>query len=124
MVKNMKRFNPVLIAVLLLMSQSVFASGLRWLNYSAVRYFTDQDWNMLTESGRKALNDSKDGQSVSWKNATSGNHGSLTPLSTSKQRGTTCRKLKISNHARGMSGSSTYTFCKNAAGKWDAIKGN
>ena len=109
---------------LFLLTEPLFASNLRWLNYSPVRFFTDQDWNLATEAGRKALNDSADGETVKWNNPQSGSHGSLTPISTSTLDGQRCRKLKIENSASNMQGSSIFDFCLKADGKWGAVGTN
>ena len=34
---------------------SSVATDLRWLNYSPVRFFTDQDWDLAVAAGRRAL---------------------------------------------------------------------
>ena len=104
--------------------QPAVANELRWLNYSPVRYFTDQDWEMAKSAARQALNDAKDGETVEWKNPKSQNYGSLTPLSSTNKKGTTCRELKIVNHANHLDGSSVYEFCQKPDGKWGATKGD
>lgn len=106
-----------------LVAQPLLASNLRWLNYSPVRFFTDQDWEIATAAGRKALNETKDGETVSWENPKSGHFGSLTPLGTATRNGATCRQLRIVNNAKGMMGSSIYEFCQKPDGKWGAVEG-
>jgi len=111
----------VALALITLFSQVAYSSQLRWLNYSPVRYFTDADWDIAKTAARNALNDGKDGVTVNWDNPESKNHGSLTPLSTNLKNGTTCRHLKIENHANGLSGMAVYEFCKKPDGKWGAV---
>lgn len=106
-----------------LVAQPLLASNLRWLNYSPVRFFTDHDWAIATAAGRQALNETKDGETVSWENPKSGNFGSLTPLGTATKNGETCRQLRIVNNAKGMMGSSVYEFCQKQDGKWGAVEG-
>ncbi len=101
--------------------EPIFASDLRWLNYSPVRFFTDQDWDLAKEAGRKALNKTEDGDAVKWANPKSSSHGSLTPLSTSSVGGKKCRMLKIENYANNLQGSSIYKFCQKGDGKWGAV---
>lgn len=103
--------------------QTAHAANLRWLNYSPVRFFTDQDWDIATAAGRQALNDTEDGVTVEWKNPASSHYGSLTPLSTATKDGMTCRQLKIVNHANNLDGSSVYEFCKKPDGTWGAVGG-
>ncbi len=103
-------------------SQYAYSSQLRWLTYSPVRYFTDQDWEIAKSTARTALNEGKDGVTSFWENPESKNHGALTPLSTTMKDGTTCRNLKIENHANGSSGMATYEFCKKPDGTWGVVQ--
>lgn len=110
------------LASITMFSQALSASQLRWLNYSPVRYFTDQDWEIAKNAARDALNEGEDGVTVNWNNPDSKNYGSLTPLSTSQKNGRTCRELKIENHANNMDGSAVYEFCQKPDGKWGAVE--
>ena len=108
-----------LTASVLVASQSLMAFQLRWLNFSPVSYFTDKDWEIAKETARNALDNTADGETVSWDNPDSKNRGSMTPVSTSNVDGKSCRAMKIENHSRnGMSGSGVYDFCKDAENKW------
>jgi surface antigen len=100
---------------------SAVATDLRWLNYSPVRFFTDQDWELALAAGRTALGEAEDGVTIEWRNPNSGNHGSLTPLSTAEKNGTQCRDLRIVNHANRTNGSAVYEFCLQPNGNWAAI---
>ena len=111
-----------LTASVLLASHALMASQLRWLNYSPVSYFTDKDWEIAKATARNVLDNSADGETVSWDNPDSKNHGSMTLVSTSNGDGKNCRNMKIENFSgNGMSGSAVYEFCKNAEGKWKVI---
>jgi surface antigen len=105
-------------ASLTFFAQLTQASNLRWLDYSPARHFTDQDWEIATAAAREALNDKEDGVAVSWENPASKNHGTLTPLNTQQADNTTCRDLRIENHAGGLSGNVIYQFCQQPDGKW------
>lgn len=116
----------MILAALILLggTTSVCATNLQWLNYSPVRFFTDQDWQLAKAAARNALDNAKDGETVEWKNAKSGNFGSLTPIATESKDGTTCRMLKIANHARDLDGTSVYEFCQRSGGRWAAVQGS
>lgn len=98
--------------------QPAQALELRWLQYSPVRYFTDKDWDMMKEAARQMLDSGKDGDSATWKNPESGNQGSLKALSTIETGGATCREAEITNQAKKRSGTSRFTFCRQADGTW------
>ncbi|QYZ64875.1 MAG: hypothetical protein OI74_11965 [Gammaproteobacteria bacterium (ex Lamellibrachia satsuma)] len=98
--------------------QPAQALELRWLQYSPVRYFTDKDWDMMKETARELFNSGKDGDSAAWENPESGNQGSLKALSTMEKGGTTCREAEITNQAGKRSGTSRFTFCRQADGTW------
>jgi len=114
-----------LLTLLLLASMVQMAAGfdLRFLNNSPVRYFREADWKMASDAVRKALNETKDGETVSWENPQSKFSGTVSPLTTETQNDTTCRKIRIENNAKGMSGGGTYRFCQKPDGKWAAQQG-
>ncbi len=98
------------------------ASGLnmRWLQYSPVSYFTDEDWRLAREAAGEALNEAEIGNTVSWENPESGASGSSTPVKALERDGMPCRYLKIFNSASDTSGESIQFFCKQQDGSWKA----
>ena len=59
---------------------------------AALKRLTDADVNMANAALDNALESRVSGASVRWRNATSGNHGSVTPLATFRSSdGTYCR---------------------------------
>jgi surface antigen len=98
------------------------ATGLnmRWLQYSPVSYFTDEDWRLAREAAREALNEAALGKIVSWENPESGASGSSTPLKALEKDGMLCRYLKIFNSANDTSGESIQFFCQQKDGTWKA----
>ena len=87
-------FSVAAVIGLALIRPALASPNLRWLQYSPVGFFTDQDWNFLKDSA-------KDGETIEWSNPASNRHGSVTPLSTRQSSDRTCRDLKIVNHANG-----------------------
>lgn len=107
------------LAVMLLISaQSVYSYNLRFLKYSPVSYFNEQDWEMAKEAARKALNDCKTGDAVSWSNPDSGNSGEFKVIEILEQKGQTCKTLQIINRARNLEGKAAYLFCRQPDGTW------
>jgi len=119
---NMKPLLTTLLPLLLAFG-SAQGANFRWLEFSPVRYFTDGDWEMMTTTADRALNNGKDGEAFDWSNPESGSSGSLTPIGKAKSRkGSDCRKLKISNHAKGLSNTSTQILCKQPDGEWKVAR--
>lgn len=102
-------------------SPAASAAAALWMDDSPVRHFTDQDWDMFKGNVRDALDNAADGETRSWKNVASGNHGSSTPISSSEKDGRRCRQLKVVNQAKTLTGGGTFEFCANDKGEWRAV---
>jgi len=93
--------------------------NLRFLAFSPVRFFNDQDWKLLEQTSDDLLANARDGESREWKNPKTGHHGSMKALRTYKNsEGETCREVQFSNFARDMSGQSRWHLCKQPDGRW------
>jgi len=97
---------------------SAFAQNIRWLEYSPVRYFDDQDWDMARAAVRKALEDGGQEAPVRWTNAESGHSGSAAVVETMQRADQECRRVRIENAARGLTGQSVFVFCRQPDGEW------
>ena len=119
---NMKPL-PFTLLALLLIAGSAQGANFRWLEFSPVRNFTDDDWDMMTATADRALNKGKEGEVFSWENPESGSSGSLTPMGKAEsKKGGDCRKLQISNQAGGLSGDSTHILCRQPDGEWKVVR--
>ncbi|NIR32395.1 MAG: hypothetical protein GWN84_24445 [Gammaproteobacteria bacterium] len=104
---------PLLVALALAAAApTTLAQGLHFLKNSPVSYFDDEDWRLMQEAIREALDNNPDGEKVSWENPKTGHNGSVTPLNTYQDFGTTCRRARLFNEAESASGASTFNFCK------------
>ena len=83
---------------------------------SAVSRMNREDTAMLVQNYQQALDSLPDGHTNAWTNPKTGSSGTATPLKTTKEKGTTCRLLEMTNFAGGMSGRSEWTFCKTKEG--------
>jgi surface antigen len=109
----------VLVAGLsLALSLPVSAVNWGFLQYSPTSHFTEADWELLTEAGRRALTTRADGDTEGWASPDTGAYGTIQPLKTMERDGTTCRRTEIYNNAGGASGTSRFTFCKQEGGGW------
>ena len=67
------------------------AVNLRWLEYSPVRYFSDEDWELARAAADDALQNRPDGEAVEWHNEKTGHLGRSTPLRSLERGGKRCR---------------------------------
>lgn len=112
-----------ILALLLAVAGSAQSGNFRWLDSSAVRYFTDQDWELFSETAQKALDAGKDGQRFEWHNAKSKSSGSMVPgAADTAFDGKECRRLEIDSQARGVTGKSTNTLCRQPDGDWKILR--
>ena len=100
------------VILLCLLSSSVFAVNLRFLQYSPVEYFTDEGWRLMRETVQQALNKESNGATVEWENSDTKASGSITPLKTFTDNDMPCRETKVFNSAKKQTGTSTFIFCK------------
>ncbi|MES9813816.1 MAG: RT0821/Lpp0805 family surface protein [Candidatus Thiodiazotropha sp.] len=108
-------------AALIFTVLSAHGFDLHFLKNSPARYFTKQDWEIAKMATRDILEKRELGDSVMWDNPDSGNSGKLTILKAGKSSGKLCKKLKITNRAKGQEGTSNSIFCKQPDGKWKAV---
>lgn len=111
----------ILLVFLTCFVSNASAISMQFLKYSPAASFTAEDFKMLQETGKKAVDDNADGKTSSWKNSQSGNSGSITPLDSSTIDGNHCRRVKFINRAKENYSESTFTFCK-INNLWKVIK--
>ncbi|MCU7850910.1 MAG: hypothetical protein KZQ80_01715 [Candidatus Thiodiazotropha sp. (ex Monitilora ramsayi)] len=119
---GIKSFLFIVFALTLFVSDAQ-ALNLKWLEFSPVKYFTAEDWEMIRQAAGKALKEKPNGETVRWNNESSDHYGSLTPISTLEMEGKTCRDLVIRNFAGGVNGGGTYRFCQMEDGTWKTVGG-
>lgn len=88
-----------------------------FLNRSMLEVLTKQDITMLQSALEQALSSEPDGTVVTWANPGTGASGTVTPLSTTKSAGRTCRRVETFTQARNRRESGQWEFCKLGA-KW------
>ncbi len=94
----------------------------RFLDFSPVRHFTDEDWRLLREAGDDVIENKPDGAQTSLKNPRSGASGTITAISTTKEPdGTVCRVVRVENRARGASGRMDLTACMEPGETWRLV---
>jgi surface antigen len=113
-------------AVLLATATVGFAANLDFLRNTPITYMWNTDRKSLNAAAQNALNTKKDGESLSWSNAGTGNPvsitGSITPHDTSTNGPRTCRKATLVLNAKGQTQTWTPTVCKEGSEPWKILK--
>ncbi|MGF6674173.1 RT0821/Lpp0805 family surface protein [Paraburkholderia tuberum] len=102
------------------------ASNLNFLKDTPITYMRDADRKALNNAAQKALDTKKDGESLEWSNAGTGNPvsitGTVTPRDTTKDGDRTCRTATLVAVAKGQTQSWTPVACKTGNGPWKVLK--
>lgn len=103
-----------------------FAGNLNFLKDTPIAYMKPADRQALNRAAQEALETRKDGQSLKWSNAGTGNtvhiEGTVTPRDTVKSGSETCRKVTLVARAKGQTQTWTPTACKQGGGQWKIKK--
>ncbi len=108
--------SALLITVFL--SGNVSALNFGWLDTSPLRYFDDRDWDLFRGAMQKALDSGTDGETASWHNPDSDAKGSIKLINSYQEESKQCRKVEISNAARGLTGGGIFRLCKTPGETW------
>ena len=116
----MKKLSTLLIAAAIVMfiSASAQSQAYRWMDTSPLKFFTDQDWDLMRSTARRTLDNADDGTTATWSNPETGASGSITVINTYEEEGRRCRKTKFFNSARGLTGTGIFRLCKVEDGTW------
>ena len=102
------------------------ATNLNFLKDTPVSYMKDADRKALNDAAQVALETKKDGESLQWSNAGTGNSvsikGTVTPHATTKEGDKTCRTATLVAIAKGQTQSWTPTVCKQGNGPWKIVR--
>ena len=102
---------------LTLVSVSLSAQNLNFLRESPIGWLDDQDRAILRAT-IDAVMAAPDGTTTDWLNPETGSTGRLQVLDTHEDFGTTCRRLRMRNEAKGRKAGATYRLCLSADGQW------
>jgi surface antigen len=82
--------------------------------------FNDEDRRLFREASYKALDDAAVDEVVRWENPKTQSHGEIKVLSTFEWKKAPCRKLRVSNEARGRKATNDFNLC-HIGEKWKAV---
>lgn len=100
------------------LSAPLLAANLLFARDMPISQMNDADLSIMSSAIEETLAKVSDGDTHEWSNPETGAGGTLRPLSTSEHDGTQCRRLEVSNHARGRSARSVLDYCRQADGSW------
>jgi surface antigen len=103
--------------LLTLATTGLSAQNLNFLRESPIGWLDDQDRAILRAT-IDAVMAAPDGTTTDWLNPETGSTGRLQVLDTHEDFGTTCRRLRMRNEAKGRKAGATYRLCLSADGQW------
>jgi surface antigen len=109
-----------LLLAILLAAASFPAGAQNWvglLKNTPAERFDEDDLRIFMDAGRKALNETPDGQSVTWENPHTRARGEITVQKSFESKSRPCKEVRVRNEAGGRKGDSTLNLCK-VDGKW------
>jgi len=109
-----------LLFAILLAAASFPAAAQNWvglLKNTPAERFDEEDLRLFMDTGRKALNEAADNQTLSWENPKTRARGDITVLRSFEWKTHPCKEVKLHNEAQGRKGDSTLGLCK-VDGKW------
>jgi surface antigen len=108
----------LLFAAMFFMSSMAMAQN--WvglLKNGPAERFDEEDLRIFMDTGRKALNEAPDGETLSWENPKTRARGDVTVLRSFEWKKHPCKELKVHNEAQGRKGDNTFRLCQ-VDGKW------
>lgn len=97
------------------------AMNWHWLNDSAIKSFTEKDWEMLGNAVDNALDHFPDHTTVEWSNPENHHSGTVQVLNTRKTDSGVCRTAVLKNQAEGKEGSSRVNLCRQPDNSWKIV---
>ncbi len=95
------------------------ASNLGFLKDAPITRFTGQDLEIFQSTLYDTLDQNADGSTRHWENPKTGSAGEIVVVKSIAQDSQRCRRVRISNRARGYAEAKTdAVFCKEADGQW------
>lgn len=79
--------------------------------------FDEEDLRIFMDTGRKALAEGADNETLRWENPKTRARGDITVVRRFEWKTHPCRELKIHNEAQGRKGDSSLSLCQ-VDGKW------
>ena len=92
-----------------------------FLQQGAVRYFRGEDAELMMQNLEAALSAPTDDAPHEWRNPATGSHGRAEVLKRFEHDGMACRRVRVTNHARGIDDTATADMCQ-VDGAWKVLR--
>lgn len=112
----------IVLAGMAVNSSQVRAQNVLFLGNAPVEAMTEEDLELLLTSANRALAENADGDFLTWRNASTGAHGMITPRSSWQRGGQQCRTLEFEHEAKGRRGRLHFDFCRQEDGTWKIVQ--
>ena len=112
------RSHLALLVALLVAAVPAWAGNLNFLKDAPIGRFNEQDLIIFKQTLIDVLDNGADGEARRWSNPQTQSGGEIKPIKKFKRGVTPCRRVAISNSAKGVSASGEYNFCKQPTGQW------
>ena len=113
-----------LIALILAAACASPALAQNWvglLKNTPAERFDKEDLRIFVATTDRALDQTPDGETLSWENPKTRHHGDITVLKSYESKGRACKDLRVRNEADGRKGDNKLSWCK-VDGKWRLLK--
>ncbi|MDP6674552.1 MAG: RT0821/Lpp0805 family surface protein [Gammaproteobacteria bacterium] len=104
--------------IVTLLALPATAQNIGFLSKGPIAYLTDEEKALLSETLSRVLENSADGESVTWNNQKSGHNGRIEIIDTHEDYGTTCRTIRTHTMAAGREGGGIYRLCRADDNSW------
>jgi hypothetical protein len=93
--------------------------NLGFLKDAPISRFKAEDFQLMRQAAATVLASGERTANQSWENTATGNSGLIEALASfSASDGRPCKRLRITNRARGIEEASVYVVCRTPAGEW------
>lgn len=113
--------NLVVIIILMALTATASALGLRLEESTPIKYFSKEDWSQAKQVVKTALEQGKPDETFDWHNESTGHSGSYTVLRSVEIDGRSCRDLLIKHKAGPANARGDYRFCQMQNGEWKTM---
>jgi surface antigen len=107
--------------LLLLVCNGAAASSYSFLDQGAIRYFRGEDAALMSANLNAVLAAPEGAPARDWQNPETGSQGRAEVLMRFEHEGLSCRRVRITNHARGTDTVTTADMC-DVDGSWKVLR--
>ena len=86
------------------------------------KFFNKEDFEIFKASAREALDNQKDGETISWENPKSGANGTQRIVRSFNRDNMKCRRLEMFSRAGAKQARISFNFCMQLDGRWGIAK--